>query len=192
MINTDTPVKQNPGTKQCWWLSCLEILRLNGTLPPLFEEGQRLDLDVPEEDGDQVYGDDWQRVVMQYLKDNGWTHGPQDGIMTVALRKAELKTLQRKLGNDSPQDPVVYNLTASSVKDRVNGLDVGSYVQVDKRSHAMVGTVMASATALGNQRISVYNQSDETTRMFEIVGSGSNKKLKCRADNTELDMILVL
>lgn len=169
---------QKPDTYQCWWLSFLEILRASERINPLYEEGGILHLEVPHEDGDLIYGTNWQKVVMHYLRNHNWNYGPRDTVNT-SDRKSRLIDLLGILGI---QGVTIQNGISLDfdVPNKLNGFQVGTRLQVDKPNHAMSGVVQIQN---GKRGILVFNQMQNSELFYRI----KDNKLKSPSGNTTLN-----
>ncbi|MCA0350559.1 MAG: hypothetical protein LCH85_01055 [Chloroflexi bacterium] len=154
------PVTQHGGTNQCWWLSMLDILRQKGVINQQVITRLLNNQPIPAIQGDDVYGPEWQRVIMDVLQNNqGWQIGPKTTVM-VSNRPSQLQTMCNILGLRNIQFRKIM-LVPSTCQDRFGELNIGDYVQVDKivgvgTGHAMVGQV--SRDSNGKKCIEFYNQ----------------------------------
>lgn len=177
----ESPAIQNAGTKQCWWLSFLETVRRTGKLDQVFQEGPLINYPVPEEDGDKIYGPNWQKTIMAYLSTTGnWKYGPKDTVST-SSRKDTLNTLCELLNIENVLiGSPTYLLAGSGVaQTKLKALNNGQFLQVDKGTHAMTGVVIDND---GKRQLSDYNQSFGTTEMYKV--QKTTFKVKSGATNT--------
>ena len=166
--NLDERTIQNRGTHQCWWLSFLEILRATGRLDDLYKVGGILDVgEIPADDGNLVYGPNWQKVIMNYLRGQKWIYQPNDTVNT-SDRKNELYALLRILGITGV---TIHNGVSLgfNVKEKLKGFANGTILQVDKPNHAMSGTVGVQDKVKG---IQVYNQQTQAEIFYSINKDG--------------------
>ena len=220
LYQLDQPAFQKAGTWQCWWLSLLEVARATDKLNSTFEEGGKLyayyktggksipaegnlpedvNLEKPEL---EVYGPEWQRMIMFFLWDKSnecpWNKTHNTTCLT-SQRKAELEKLLNYLGVTgitfgTPRSPIEANVSAV-VND---GLANNQRVLVDKKNHAMSGIVESIRPEDSNQKaynkIKVFNQQTQETFMCWVREHPEDKKLMLLSESgkTQLNWILPL
>ena len=165
----DKPAIQESGTFQCWWLSILEVIRLNGFMPKVLDyiisRSQNI---VDSISGLEAYGPRWQRVVMNYLSNNHWHRydKPRPGLRVGPTRYGpEFDRLRTLLGldgimlDDKFQD--LYPATSKTTFDGAKKVSTESHEQmtyvVDKKAHAMVGMIM-TLPEQESAKFLIYNQ----------------------------------
>ncbi|MET0406237.1 MAG: hypothetical protein ABW123_27715 [Cystobacter sp.] len=168
----EVPTRQKAQTFQGWWLSLLEVLRQSHKLDMLLSTRtgavyawlQRNG--VPAEHEREVYGEEWQRILMSYLRASGnWNHGPMGTILTSG-RVPELTRMLAVLGVSGVAFGEPRNLIPWNAEKVMGALPLGSWVMVDRMGHATAGMV-ASATSL-----SVYEQTTGELVIYSVGREG--------------------
>ena len=217
LYQLDQPALQKAGTWQCWWLSLLEVARATDKLNSIFkEEGGKLyayyktgGRSVPvegclpedfvlEKPKLEVYGPEWQRMIMFFLWDKSnecpW-HIHTDTLPT-SQRKAELEKLLSYLGVTGITFGTPRNLIEINVSGVVNGLSNNQRVLVDKTNHAMSGIIIQpeGSNQEAYNKIKVFNQQTQQTFMCWVREHPKDKKLTLLSEsgNTQLNWILPL
>ena len=219
LYQLDQPALQKAGTWQCWWLSLLEVARATKKLNSTFkEEGGKLyayyrtgNKRIPAEGnlpGDvslqkpelEVYGPEWQRMIMFFLwdKSNNCPWHIHTDTLPTSRRKDELEKLLNYLGVTGITFGTPRNLIESNVSAVVNGLSNNQPVLVDKTNHAMSGIVELIQPEDSNQKaynkIKIFNQQMQKTFMCWVREHPKDKKLMLLSEsgNTQLNWILPL
>ncbi len=195
------PARQKAGTKQCWWLSCLDCLRSQGKLGDAFETGLFKDAEVPESDGTLVYGPRWQRVIMKHLN-NQPKHDPWHDPTTTCPasdRPEQLERLVRILGIEGVTIRPPMALTPAETQNHIRKLKNNQSVQVDKHNHAMSGVVrkirwrVKGGKTITRTVIKVYNQATKNTFTVKVEGDGAETRLTGKEEGkgkTEINYII--
>lgn len=131
-----------------------------------------------------VYGPQWQRMIMFFLWDKNnkcpW-HLPNDTVQT-SERAKELGTLLGYLGVTGITFGTPRALVESSVLERVNELQHGQRVLVDKTLHSMSGVVEHVQPPEPNtqpyNKIYVFNQATQKTFVCWVRKDTKDQKLK--------------
>jgi hypothetical protein len=148
-----------------------------------------------------VYGPQWQRMIMFFLldKDNKcpW-HLPNDTVQT-SDRAKELGTLLGYLGVTGIAFGMPRTLVESSVRERVNELQPGQRVLVDKTSHSMSGIVEyvqqpPEPNTPPYIKIRVFNQATQKEFVCRVRKDTADQKFKliCESGKTVINWFLPL
>ncbi|KAK6344112.1 hypothetical protein TWF696_007759 [Orbilia brochopaga] len=142
-----------------------------------------------EKPGDrEVYGPEWQRMIMYFLKTTTWRHNADDTVMT-SSRPAELKELLKVLGVTGIDVTTItpINLVSGQVATKITDFQLGQRLLVDRKgtnneSHCMSGIVESDPQGPAFKLIKVYNQSTGNTFPCRVIQDKKDKNDKVPPD----------